>query len=128
MSDKSIDPAAPAPFPVWLLERSIRTKWPKRRKPKQRAQLRDLARALRVLKRSPEFITESSVRALLVQQRWTLTRKRADENAEFWQSPRGTDAVLFPLRPDFIDYHRCLVSVVRDVYEDAREARKRRDI
>lgn len=79
-----------------------------------------------VLKRSPEFITEASARALLAQQRWTLARKRADESAEFWQSPRGTDTVLFPLRPDFIDYQRCLVAVVRDVYEDVREARKRR--
>lgn len=41
-------------------------------------------------------------------------------------SPRGTDTVLFPLRPDFIDYQRCLVAVVRDVYEDVREARRAR--
>lgn len=94
----------------------------------KRAQIRELARALRVLKTSPEFITEVSVRALLAQQRWTLARKRADESAEFWQSPRGTDTVLFPLRPDFIDYRRCLVAVVRDVYEDAREARRRRNM
>jgi hypothetical protein len=83
-----------APFPVWLLERSIRTSWPRRREPTKRAQLRELARALRVLKRSPEFITEASARALLEQQRWTLARKRADENAEFWESPRGTDALF----------------------------------
>ena len=115
-----------APFPVWLLERSIRTSWPRRREPTKRAQLRELARALRVLKRSPEFITEASARALLEQQRWTLARKRADENAEFWESPRGTDAVLFPLRKDFVDYRRRLIEVVRYVYEDVREARKRR--
>lgn len=116
-----------APFPIWLLEQSIRTSWPRRRDPKKRAQIRETARSLRVLKRSPEFITEASARALLAQQRWTLARKRADESAEFWQSPRGTDTVLFPLRPDFIDYRRCLVAVVRDVYEDVRQARKQRN-
>jgi len=115
-----------APFPIWLLEQSIRTSWPRRRDFKKRAQIRELARALRILKTSPEFITEASARALLAQQRWTLATRRADENAEFWQSPRGTDTVLFPLRPDFVDYQRCLVAVVRDVYEDARQARRAR--
>lgn len=115
-----------APFPIWLLEQSIRVSWPRRREPKKRTQLRELARALRVLKRSPEFITEASARALLAQQRWMLVGKRKDENLEFWRSPRGTDTIGFPLRPDFIDYRRCLVAVVRDVYEDAREARRRR--